>query len=121
MRPFIIFLMITANAHAHASDISLEIIPKPKIKIENTSRPFTKAQRMVVCGELPRIVRVLEAEGARPVFAGKTLLGEHIQLFLNSHTGVWLLISAGPEKGEGCSLGGGEESMSLIANLKFQL
>ena len=55
------------------------------------------------------------------VFAGKTLSGEHIQLFLGSHTGVWLLISAGPKKGEGCSLGGGEESVSLIANLKVQL
>ena len=119
MRPLIIFLIITTNAHAN--DISLEIIPKPKIKIENTFKPFSKAHRMVLCGELPRIVRVLKAEGARPVFAGKTLLGEHIQLFLNSHTGVWLLISAGPKKGEGCSLGGGEESVSLIANQKVQL
>ena len=93
------------------SSLTLEPVPEPR---KGPSTTFDKAFREVMCGELWRIVNVVKAEGATPVFAGKTLRGGYVQLFTNPETGVWLIISAGPKKGEGCSLGGGEESISLV-------
>ena len=92
---------------------SLTIEPVPEMK-KQPSGIFDTAFREVMCGDMRRIVNVVKAEGAIPIFAGKTLLGEHVQLFTNPETGVWLIVSAGPKAGEGCSLGGGEESFSVV-------
>ena len=92
---------------------SLTIEPVPEMK-KQPSGIFDTAFREVMCGDMRRIVNVVKAEGAIPIFAGKTLLGEHVQLFTNPESGAWLIVSAGPKAGEGCSLGGGEESFSLV-------
>ena len=97
-----------------AKEIESSLTIEPVPEVQPSPAPLGLGLRQVVCGEIGRIIAVVKAEGAVPVFAGKTLKGEYVQLFTNPETGVWLFVSAGPKKGEGCSLGGGEESFSLV-------
>jgi len=100
-----------------AEKTSLRIEPVPKEKIGE----WDKAHRQIVCGELTDIMGVMSDEEARAVFAGTTLQGEHVQLFRNPDTGLWFFIAAGPKDGEGCSLGGGTESVTIVTEYSLHL
>jgi hypothetical protein len=99
----------------------LRIEPTPQVNTGEKIGEWDKAQRMIVCGHLPDIMDVMIEQDALPVFAGRTLQGEHVQLFQNLDTGVWFFIAAGPAEGEGCSLGGGTESLALVTEYNLHL
>ena len=99
----------------------LRIEPTPQVNTGEKIGEWDKAQRMIVCGHLPDIMDVMIEQDALPVFAGRTLQGEHVQLFQNLDTGVWFFIAAGPAEGEGCSLGGGTESLAIVTEYNLHL
>ena len=113
MKALIIFLLLATAAQA--GDASLQIVPTPQIKTGKKIGKWDEAKRIIVCGKLPEIMGVMKTQGAAPVFGGQTMQGEYVQLFRNANTGLWFFIAAGPKDGEGCSLGGGWQSISVVA------
>ena len=92
----------------------LRIEPTPQSKTGKKIGKWDEAKRLIVCGQLPEIMDVMKIQGAWPVFGGETMQGEHVQLFRNPDSGLWFFIAAGPVDGEGCSLGGGWQSIWAV-------